>query len=304
MSSVILITSFLAILSSGVMALLPMEQSMNADIMADVMDLRRKIMKHQMLLASIRGIKGGNQILPAAAIGMRDFFPLLGGAFPPQASGTSGSQIGGSMPEVPPSFQNLGIANQGTAPQKNTGKPSKKNSSIKNIDQSSGTVSSPTPEAINTMISSSNNQFSMADLLKNGPIGGSSNNPMVPPVNTNLQIKGSSRTPKGQSVSGQGKGTKPVKNPTKAGASQISAPSGNAGQPAMPFPQQSSLSAFRKFYIQQELCSETPSRLTTMCSTTLDCRHNMQCFSGRCCASSHIHAEILDNMLEQPGMRL
>ncbi|XP_060081437.1 proteoglycan 4-like [Ylistrum balloti] len=57
-----------------------------------------------------------------------------------------------------------------------------------------------------------------------------------------------------------------------------------------------------QLYMQDELCSETPSRFVTTCSTNMDCKYKLKCYSGYCCANSHRHAEMLDNMPEYIGM--
>ncbi|XP_069119144.1 protein suppressor 2 of zeste-like [Argopecten irradians] len=309
-SSLLLCLSLLAVWTIGALALTPMEQRMNADIMADMLDLKRKIMKHQMLMASLRGGSGGNSMLPAAQIGLRDFLPSLQGmmspgmfpALSPEAGASSGAgavPTGTNTQEVSPSFQNLGITNSGKTSKQNKNDSSKKNTnSVQGMDTSSGTVSSPTPDAINTMISSSNNKFSMADLMKDGPLSmgtmSGGNNLKVVPENTDILKKDISGPSKGKSVKGQ----TPV-NQIQSGPAKAALPFPNPGQAGMSTPQQ--MAAFQQFMLQEDICSETPSKARLPCVNSMTCAHKTQCFNGRCCAISHAHAEILDNMFDRPG---
>ncbi|XP_033758444.1 mucin-5AC-like [Pecten maximus] len=57
------------------------------------------------------------------------------------------------------------------------------------------------------------------------------------------------------------------------------------------------------FYRKRALCSETPRRLRNPCIKNEDCRHQMDCSLGRCCATSDRHAEMLENLLERLNMR-
>ncbi|XP_069118742.1 serine-rich adhesin for platelets-like [Argopecten irradians] len=57
------------------------------------------------------------------------------------------------------------------------------------------------------------------------------------------------------------------------------------------------------FFRKRALCSETPRRLRQGCKNKEECSYQMECYLGRCCATSDRHAEVLEKITERERRR-
>ncbi|XP_069115532.1 uncharacterized protein [Argopecten irradians] len=388
----VLISIFVTLSVCGVKAMSPMMQDMNADIMKDIMNLRKKIENHQRTLSNKGAGKDTNSVLPAAEIAMREFFS------PDRKSQVSTKKSKKSedkkpkntikVPDVPETLKNSVISDTNAVPvekkktkalEKNsksatdlsakdsateqrvpsdqpvigksetTGAPqttsmsktkrsrrrsrrrksSKKSKSNRESTPAPETTTTakpatsvPTVQQVPTMDTGlpsgaetapgHSMQTAMTHMLSQGQMmvasmlarayprlmrllgGASSQGPMIDP-NVALMMNGDPYL-NGPAIPGdmfgQSSNTKQHGQSKQSSSKKSSSSSKRVEVTKNPM----------QLYMERELCSETPSRLIRQCQTTQDCRHKMKCFSGYCCASSHRHAEMLDNLPEYIGM--
>ncbi|XP_033758447.1 uncharacterized protein LOC117340784 [Pecten maximus] len=388
---------------SGVMSMTPMMQGMNADIMKDIMNLRRKIKNHQKTLSNKGTAKESNSILPAAEIAMREFFTNDGKT--PASTKTSDKKKSSKkdttrknvkIPDVPATLKNVEASHTNTVPVEKKAnnamkskKLSKKTSETKTKDQTpqekitgpsdqqsssksdttgatvakttakstststrrsrrrssrrrkssrkskQNTTPSPrtttqanpaaaaptvpkataidtTPPAAAAQAPGQSMRTTMTHLFSEGPMlmasmlaqvypqlvrllgGARSQRPMMDP---NMAVMMHEEPYFNQpTIQGDGFGQVHTANPSRPGQQRSTKKSSSTSKTV-----QAGTNPMQ-IYMQRELCSETPSRFIRMCKTTMDCKHKMKCYSGYCCARSHRHAEMLDNLPEYIDM--
>ncbi|OWF43622.1 uncharacterized protein LOC110459472 [Mizuhopecten yessoensis] len=410
-----LVSLLVAMHVCGVMAMSPLMQDMNADIMRDITNLRKKIKNHQKTLSDKGNGSERSSILPAAEIGIREFFPSSEGILPvdtqesgkrkSQTSITSASKTNVNIPEVPNTLKSPGVSDKGISPiEKKLEKPktstkrklkksSKKSPSTQTTETKSkdaspiktaqdpsikqetiiggvtdvtvttksasrstrrsrrkssskrkssrrsrrkttpapGTATqstlttdipteptvanvqtTPTPNVVLEPTPKRSIQTTMSHILSDGPMAISSilaqlypqilgllgrvrsQRPLMHPSMAVLVNEGRFFNPSIPGpILGQGHIAKQA-GPSTQGSLKTSSPKLKTDRAGKTFAQRRAM----QIYMQQELCSDTPSRFIKRCRTTKDCQQKMECYSGYCCANSHRHAEMLDNMPE------